>query len=352
MNARSRAIANENASIEASQSRAIAAREVEQSRPRTALELLAGRLSVDPKVLTTTLRSTVFSACRSNEEFIALVVVANEYQLNPLLKEIYAFPAKGGGIVPMVGVDGWMKLMNSHPMFDGIEFMDLTNGKGDVVAIEAIVYRKDRAHPTKIIEYLDECRRGTEPWKMMPRRMLRNRTICQAARLAFGFTGIAVEGDEEVTVDRGTITPQSLPDTRSTAEYLDDEIPSYDSQTGEVIDQPAEPARDAQTGMTEVDEATARELDQRQAAEETMQAIDGPPEGDGGDQPEPEDEGPAAKQLRLFWNRLEAAKTKQDVVGIEADFLKVRAVFDDEPAAAFDKAITRQMKALPNEVQG
>ena len=56
----------------------------------------------------------------TESELLALVVVANEYGLNPFLKEIYAFPAKGGGIVPVVSIDGWLRMVNDHPQMDGI----------------------------------------------------------------------------------------------------------------------------------------------------------------------------------------------------------------------------------------
>ncbi|WP_032251724.1 recombinase RecT, partial [Escherichia coli] len=44
-------------------------------------------------------------------QFIALLIVANQYGLNPWTKEIYAFPDKQNGIVPVVGVDGWSRII-------------------------------------------------------------------------------------------------------------------------------------------------------------------------------------------------------------------------------------------------
>ena len=152
MSARSQAIANENRAIDESQSRAIAARQAE-SRPRTALEKLAQRLDVTPQALTNTLKQTAFKGC-SDAEFVALVIVANTYELNPLLREIYAFPKKGGGIQAIVGYDGWIKIANSHPQFDGIEFDHIEDGNGNLKAVEGVLFRKDRSHPTKKMVYL------------------------------------------------------------------------------------------------------------------------------------------------------------------------------------------------------
>ncbi|EMX9018073.1 recombinase RecT [Escherichia coli] len=72
----------------------------------TALATLAGKLaervgmdSVDPQELITTLRQTAFKGDASDAQFIALLIVANQYGLNPWTKEIYAFPDKQNGIV-------------------------------------------------------------------------------------------------------------------------------------------------------------------------------------------------------------------------------------------------------------
>jgi phage recombination protein Bet len=338
MNIRAQVHAREAQEIEASQSRAIAAREAE-SRPRNALEAMANRLQVSPAGLKSTLMQTVFSGCRNDSEFIALVMVANEYHLNPLLKEIYAFPAKGGGIVPMVGYDGWVKLMNNHPQFDGIEYNDHLDSKGNLYAIECIIYRKDRRHPIKLMELLDECRRGTEPWKMMPSRMLRNRVTCQAARLAFGFSGIASEGDEDTFIDGGALAAQSLPPRQSFADQLDDEIPNFDKQTGEVLE------RDA-SGRTVEDEETARALDagdptEAEIAEETARAINGPlPE---------QDEKPVwfdlVAEIRAGLN---AAKTKTYFAELDAKFTNARAGLPDDVITELDKLSAAARKRVAN----
>jgi len=348
MNARSTAIANENRQISESQGRAIAARQAEDARPRNALEKLATRLDLSADVLKSTLLKTAFSACRNNEEFVALVAVANEYNLNPMLKEIYAFPAKGGGIVPMVGYDGWVKLMNSHPQFDGIEYTDHLDAKGNLYAIEVTIYRKDRNHPTKLMELLDECRRGTEPWKMMPSRMLRNRVTCQGARLAFGFTGIVSDGDEDF-IDGGTITAQSLPSRQALGEQLGDEIPTkFDKQTGEVQD---EPARDAR-GMTEVSEEEARRLDAGNdgtLSEENPAAAEGPADEERGEA-HVEDQPAWLAAVRDIRDRLGKAATTKAVTTIEQDWLnRVRVMVEDDAQV---RSVESDIAAKKRELAG
>lgn len=179
----------------------------------SAINLMASRLSVEPTKLFETLKATVFAKA-TNEEMMALIVVANEYGLNPFLKELYAFPAKGGGIMPIVSVDGWNKMLVRQPDFDGIEFESLDGENGELISCTATIYVKNRSHPVKITEYLVECKRNTDPWNNMPRRMLRNRTLCQASRVAFGFSGMMHEDEQAITVESTVIqerTPQLPP---------------------------------------------------------------------------------------------------------------------------------------------
>lgn len=163
----------------------------------SALALMAGKFNVEPKKLLETLKNTVFRGA-TDDELMTLVVVSNEYGLNPLLKEIYAFPAKGGGIVPVVSIDGWIRMMNDHPQFDGIDYEFEHSEDGKLIACTSIIYRKDRTKPVRVTEYMVECRRNTEPWKM-EHRMLRHKATIQGARVAFGFSGITDEDEAQAT---------------------------------------------------------------------------------------------------------------------------------------------------------
>lgn len=154
---------------------------------------MAGRLSVDPGKLLDTLKATCFKGA-SNEEMLALVAVSNRYGLDPLTKQIYAFPSKGG-ITPVVSVDGWLHILNSQPQFDGIEFHFEDGPDGKPASVTAVVYRKDRTHATKVTEYFAECFRPTEPWRQFPRRMLRHKAVKEAVRVAFGISGITDEDE-------------------------------------------------------------------------------------------------------------------------------------------------------------
>lgn len=180
--------------ITTTQNRAV----VNQPPKASALAIMAGRLSVEPTKLLDTLKATVFKGA-SNEEMLALVAVSNRYGLDPLTKQIYAFPSKGG-IQPVVSVDGWLHILNSQPEFDGMEFEMEDEADGKPYSITAVIYRKDRSRPMRVTEYYSECYRPTEPWKQFPRRMLRHKVIKESVRVAFGISGITDEDEARDTI--------------------------------------------------------------------------------------------------------------------------------------------------------
>lgn len=180
---------------------------VAQVEKKSLVVKFADRYAVDSGKMMETLKSTAFKqrdgSAPSNEQMMALLVVADQYELNPFTKEIYAFPDKQNGIVPVVGVDGWSRIINSHPQFDGMEFNYSDSTATPIGAespchewIECAMYRKDRSRPTVVREYLDEVYRAPfkqgmkGPWQTHTKRFLRHKAMIQCARLAFGFVGI------------------------------------------------------------------------------------------------------------------------------------------------------------------
>jgi len=157
---------------------------------RSIVLAMAMRYGMEAAAFEATVRATCGCAGATREEFAAFLLVAHEYRLNPITREIYAFPKKGGGIQPIVSIDGWLRIANDHAAFDGlvVDFAHSPDG-GQVISATATIYRKDRAHPTVVTEFLAECVRPTEPWKMQ-HRMLRHKAVIQGIRYAFGFSGI------------------------------------------------------------------------------------------------------------------------------------------------------------------
>ncbi len=181
---------------------------VTKMNPATSVVVRMGtRYGVDPDKLLGTLKATAFKGDVSVEQMMMLLVVADQHGLNPFTKEIYAFPSRGG-IVPIVGVDGWSRIINEHPQFDGMDFADGELNESRIPSwIECKIHRKDRSHPVAVREYFEEVNRGTDPWKSHPRRMLRHKALIQCARLAFGFAGIYDEDEGARIAEAIDVTP-------------------------------------------------------------------------------------------------------------------------------------------------
>ena len=170
----------------------------------TALKTLTNKLAssfgmADAGGLMDVLKATAFKGQVNDAQMTALMIVANQYGLNPWTKEIYAFPDKNNGIVPVVGVDGWSRIINENPQFDGMDF------ESDETQCTCTIYRKDRSHPVRVTEYLSECRRDVAPWRSHPRRMLRHKAMIQCARLAFGYVGIYEQDEAERILDAESV---------------------------------------------------------------------------------------------------------------------------------------------------
>ncbi len=186
---------------------------------KTALHQLALRLSVTADVLQSTLKATAFKECKTNEQFVAAVIVANTYKLNPILKEMSVFVGKGGGVVPIIMVDGFISMVNRQPDFDGVELIENEGDGGDsgtdVESVTAKFYLKSKSHPVMVTEYMKECYNGTrEPWKKWPRRMLRHKAYIQGARVAFGFSGV-YDQDEAARIVEAELIGGGKPDVEA-----------------------------------------------------------------------------------------------------------------------------------------
>ena len=177
------------------------------------IAVMAQRLSIAEEELGNIIKSTIMPDSKkvtvTNEQFVSFMAVANEYQLNPLVKEIYAFPAKGGGIQPVVSIDGWIKIITNHPDFDGMEFIDDIDDKGNLISVTCKIQRKSKSFPISVSEYLEECRMNTDVWRKYPRRMLRHKATIQCGRYAFGISGI-IDPDEADRYARAKVIEKDI----------------------------------------------------------------------------------------------------------------------------------------------
>lgn len=197
---------------------------------KSLLTKFSNRYSVEPGKMLETLKNVAFkqkNGTVTNEQMIALLLVADQYKLNPFTKEIYAYPDKGQ-IVPVVGVDGWSRIINSHEQFDGMDFeyseniMTMDGGKPCHEWVECKIHRKDRQHPVVVREYLDEVYRKANyvgPWQTHTKRMLRHKATIQCARLAFGFVGIFEEDEATRIIEAQAVEVQTKASPEQTQKF-------------------------------------------------------------------------------------------------------------------------------------
>lgn len=184
---------------------------------------LAGRFGVEPNRLLKCLTTQVFKQADgrqpSNEELMVLLLVCENFGLNPFNREIFAFRGKGGEIVPVVSLDGWAKIVRSQKDFNGVTFAFSNNtvkvpGCAQELPefVECAMRLKGVNEPIVIQEFMVECFNDKSlVWKKWPRRMLRTRAFIQCARLAFNLTGLYDEGEDFAEDLSGMVATGSVP---------------------------------------------------------------------------------------------------------------------------------------------
>ena len=106
------------------------------------------------------------------------------------------------GVALVVSVDGWSRIINAHPQFDGMKFLESEPGHDELpLYFECTIFRKDRRVATSVREYMYEAHTGSGAWLTHPRRMLRHKAMVQCARICFGLGGV-YEPDEAQRVVR------------------------------------------------------------------------------------------------------------------------------------------------------
>jgi hypothetical protein len=79
-------------------------------------------------------------------------------------------------------------LIHREHTFHGITFDQSSETENGIpIWMECTIFRSDLTHPITVREYYAELKRDHPAWQLMPRRMLRHKTLQQCARLAFGI---------------------------------------------------------------------------------------------------------------------------------------------------------------------
>ena len=122
-----------------------------------------------------------------SQTLLTLLRIARTHHLDPLKEEVALVLYDDCHWQTYITVEGYSKLLNNHPAFDGIVFTQSEEtSNGIPIWMECTIYRKDRSCPIAVREYYEEVKGEQAIWQKMPRRMLRHRVMQQCARLAIG----------------------------------------------------------------------------------------------------------------------------------------------------------------------
>ena len=147
-----------------------------------------------------TLKQTVCKGA-TDAQFKMFIEVCRETGLSPWLKEIWYIPSVG----IMAGRDGYLRVANEHPMFDGMETLIERDTKNIPIKATCSVWRKDRSHPIKCEAYFSEYKKQSQIWDKYPSAMLAKVAEVLALKRSFSINGVVTEeeiGPQEPTGSR------------------------------------------------------------------------------------------------------------------------------------------------------
>jgi len=150
----------------------------------------------------------------NKQEFEMFMHLAKTYQLDPFQKEIFFWKIKGQSTI-MTSRDGYLKIANRHPKFDGLvsdvvhendDFNKTQKGvnhsyskdRGEIIGAYALVYRKDRSFPIYVFAPYNEYKADKKVWKQYPSAMILKCAESMALKRAFSVSGLVSKEEMEV----------------------------------------------------------------------------------------------------------------------------------------------------------
>ena len=126
----------------------------------------------------------------TNTEFELLMYLANKYNLDPLLKQIWLVKFGDKPAQIYAGRDGFLEIAHRSGHFDGMEtVVHFDDDKKPTKAV-CTVWRNDMTHPIKSDVLFSEYSTGMNLWKTKPAVMIGKVAESVALRKAFSVSGL------------------------------------------------------------------------------------------------------------------------------------------------------------------
>ncbi len=169
-----------------------------------------------------TIRRTV-AVGATDSELKMFLHLSRNYGLDPLAKDLWFIKA-GGRPVIMTSRDGYLKIANRDPNFDGMEadvvysgddFRKTKDGvehtygtqnRGTPIGAYALVWRTDRKTPAYVFAPFRDYNKGSGTWRQYPHAMILKVAEAMALKRAFSISGLVTK--EELGEDGGNIEPR------------------------------------------------------------------------------------------------------------------------------------------------
>jgi len=174
------------------------------------------RLSFSSKEIETIRRTVAEKA--NDDEFRMFMHIAKSYGLDPFNGEIFFWKMNGKPTI-MTSRDGYLKIADSHPAYDGL-VSDVVRAndvfkrerdninheygadRGDIIGAYALVYRKDRRYPVYAFASFKEYNAGTRVWAKYPSAMILKVAESMALKRAFTVSGLVSREEMDVIQTR------------------------------------------------------------------------------------------------------------------------------------------------------
>lgn len=187
---------------------------------------LATKLGIEPGMMIETIKAMCFPTMRpeniTDAQTAAFISVCATQDLNPLVAgQVYAYPTKSGGIVPVIGPDGVFKKLGERTdvsyeceVFPADVALKPTHAK-------ATIYVEGKERPYTFTAVFSEWYVSNNPnWNTRPRHMIWLRALKQCARLV--INGLPMDKEEATLAELINVTgtgdePQPAPVERPPA---------------------------------------------------------------------------------------------------------------------------------------
>lgn len=147
------------------------------------------RYDYDSAEVVQTIKQTVAKGA-TDAQLRMFLEVCRRTGLDPFLKEIWYVPEKG---IIMAGRDGYLRVANEHPMFDGMETRVERDRDGRPVKATCSVWRKDRNHPITCEAYYSEYVKTSPVWRQYPSAMIGKVAEVLSLKRSFSINGVVTE---------------------------------------------------------------------------------------------------------------------------------------------------------------